>query len=63
MYLYLLVLQAKAVDKDGNTALHIFSQKFVSPNNCEEIVGSFLERGVDINARNAKHETPLHKVC
>lgn len=52
----------KALDKDGNTPLHVFAQKFVSPNHCEEIVGQFLERGADINGKNTKWDTPLHKV-
>lgn len=46
-------------NSDGNTPLHYLSRKKFS----KEILQLLLDRGLDINARNAHGETALHNSC
>ncbi|KAH3742577.1 ankyrin repeat protein [Pelomyxa schiedti] len=55
-------INVRLQNRDMNTPLHYFCEKFRSPK-CDEVFAKMLEMGVDVNAVNIFGETPLHKSC
>ncbi|KAF7557229.1 hypothetical protein G7Z17_g762 [Cylindrodendrum hubeiense] len=51
-----------AVNKNGDTVLHILARKLKSPA-LRDLFKDLVRRGVDVNARNAQGETPLFAFC
>eukprot|EP01119_Soliformovum_irregulare_P002953 TRINITY_DN1320_c0_g1_i1.p1 TRINITY_DN1320_c0_g1~~TRINITY_DN1320_c0_g1_i1.p1 ORF type:complete len:915 (+),score=278.57 TRINITY_DN1320_c0_g1_i1:57-2801(+) len=61
MILSVPTLKADAVNHDGNTPLHYFCQRYLSPS-CVEFGNLLISKGPEmVNVRNRTGETPLHK--
>jgi ankyrin repeat protein len=54
-------IQVDVPNVDGNTPLHYFCIKWVSPENYQRPLELFLKKGANINAVNNNGETPLFR--
>ncbi|XP_023313708.1 ankyrin-1-like [Trichogramma pretiosum] len=62
-----LLVQVDALDKEGNTPLHLALKNYNKDSNdnenIKEVIKLLLENGANLNLVDAKGSTPLHIIC
>jgi ankyrin repeat protein len=54
-------IDASISNKDNNTPLHYFCEKFRSPDDCGEVFDLLVKLGANVNSQNKNNEAPIHK--